>query len=71
MAVSAGVVTVARVTALAAFFGMSSECGGAAELDGAHDTQLLKRESARGAVSLAMLPENVRQFVNRPGQQVP
>jgi hypothetical protein len=71
VAVSAGVVTVACVTALAAFFGMSSQGGGAAELNGAHDTQLLKRESAGGAVSLAMLPENAGQFVNRPGQQRP
>jgi len=71
MAVSAGVVTVARVAALAAFFGMASQPGGSAELDGAHDTQLLKRESACGAVSLAIVPQNGGQFENRPGQQVP
>jgi hypothetical protein len=41
MAIAAGVITDAGMTALAAFFDMTAEHGGAAHFDGAHDPQLL------------------------------
>ena len=66
MAVTAGVVGNTRVIALAAFFGMASEHGGAAHLNGAHDAQLRKGQAARFSVKLAVLSENAGQFESRP-----
>src|SRR5580704_7605049 len=66
MSVTAGVVGIARVIALAAFFGMPSERGGTADFDCAHDAQVRKRELAALTVSRAVLPENVGQLESRP-----
>jgi hypothetical protein len=54
------------VIALVAFFDMAAEHSGAANLDGAHDTQLFARQFVRGAVSLSVLSKNVGQLESRP-----
>ena len=67
MPVAAGVVADAEMRALAALLDMAAEGGGAADLDGAHDAQLLTRQPMRGAIGGAVLSKNVSQFENWPG----
>ena len=64
--VAARVVRDAGEIALAAFFDMAAERGGATHFDGAHDAQLLKRQTAGFAVSVSVLSKNAGQLESGP-----
>jgi hypothetical protein len=66
----AGVIRVAGVIALAAFFDMAAGHGGTADFDGAHDAQLLERQPACFAVSFAVLSKNAGQFESGPAHVI-
>jgi len=62
----AGVVSDAGESALAAFFDMAAESGGAADFDGAHDAQLLKRQFMRRPEGFTVLSKNAGQLESGP-----
>ena len=66
MPVPTGVVSVASVRAVAAFFKVAAEHGSAARLNGAHDAELPEQQGMRRTVSRAMLSKNVSHFESGP-----
>jgi len=66
VAVAARVVRNAGEIALAAFFDMAAERGGATYFDGAHDAPLLKRQRMRRPVGFSVLSKNAGQLEGGP-----
>src|SRR5882724_1817545 len=66
MTVAAGVIAVTLSLTAVAFFDMATEGGGAADLNGAHQTELIPRQGMELPVSRPVLPKNVSQFEHWP-----
>jgi hypothetical protein len=66
MAVTAGVIAVASVGAVAAFFEVAAQSGRTADLDGAHHPQMIARQGMRLPVGRAVLSKNVGQLQSGP-----
>ena len=64
--VAARVISDAGVGAVAALFDMAAERRRAADLDGAHDTQLIARECAGPAIGRTVSSKNAGQLDSRP-----
>src|ERR1700687_2271731 len=66
MAVTAGVIAVASVGAVAAFFEVAAQSGRTADLDGAHHPQMIARQGMRLPVVRAVLSKNGGQLQSGP-----
>jgi hypothetical protein len=67
--VPAGVIADALVIAVAAFFDVAAERGGAANFDGAHGAQLLTEHGVRFPIGAAVPAKNVSQLKGWPRHQ--
>lgn len=65
--VSARVIRITSVRAMAALFDVAAENGRAADLDGAHDARLSAREGPRGAEGFSETSKDGGQLEGRPG----
>jgi hypothetical protein len=70
MPVAAGIIRDQNMLALAALFDMAAEGGCTADLDGAHDAQLLAPKPVRTPVSGAVLSKDVSQLESGPGHNL-